>query len=84
MRFVVYKTSQVLLHMGVAFAVTYAFTGSLAVGGLAAVVEPICNVTLMPLHDRLWSRVRMGKEPRGDGREGTVASARLELATNPN
>ena len=44
--------------MAVAFAVTYSFTGSLAVGGLAAVVEPICNVTLMPLHDKLWARHR--------------------------
>lgn len=56
MRTVVFKTSQVGLHMVVAFAVTYGFTGSVAVGGLAAVVEPICNVTLMPLHDKLWNR----------------------------
>ena len=52
------KTSQVLLHMAVAFAVTYGFTGSLAVGGLAAVVEPICNVLILPLHDRVWARIR--------------------------
>ena len=56
MRVVAFKTSQVALHMLVAFAVGYAFTGSLAVGGAAAVVEPICNVTLMPLHDKLWAR----------------------------
>jgi len=52
------KTSQVLLHMAVAFGVTYGFTGSLAVGGLAAVVEPICNVLVLPLHDRAWKRLR--------------------------
>lgn len=52
------KTSQVLLHMTVAFGVTYGFTGSLAVGGLAAVVEPICNVLLLPLHDRFWAHLR--------------------------
>lgn len=52
------KTSQVLLHMAVAFAVTYGFTGSLAVGGLAAVVEPVCNVLILPLHDRIWARLR--------------------------
>ncbi|PLC54579.1 hypothetical protein CR155_07365 [Pollutimonas nitritireducens] len=51
------KTSQVMLHMSVAFGVTYAFTGSLATGGMAAVLEPICNVLLLPLHDRLWSKV---------------------------
>ena len=58
MLFVAQKTSQVLLHMSVAFAVTYAFTGSLATGGLAAVLEPVCNVMLLPLHDRLWSKLR--------------------------
>ena len=52
------KTSQVLLHMTVAFAVTYGFTGSLAVGGLAALVEPICNVLMLPLHDRFWQKLR--------------------------
>ena len=58
MQLIAFKTSQVLLHMGVAFSVGYAFTGSLAVGGAAAIVEPICNVTLMPLHDKLWTRLR--------------------------
>ncbi|MGB6103160.1 MAG: DUF2061 domain-containing protein [Pusillimonas sp.] len=56
------KTSQVALHMSVAFAVTYAFTGSLATGGLAAVLEPICNVLLLPLHDQVWGKLR--SQPR--------------------
>jgi uncharacterized membrane protein len=51
------KTSQVLLHMGVAFSVMYVVTGSVAFGGLAAVIEPICNVLLLPLHDNLWERL---------------------------
>ncbi|HEY9573531.1 MAG TPA: DUF2061 domain-containing protein [Pusillimonas sp.] len=55
------KTSQVALHMSVAFAVTYACTGSLATGGLAAIVEPVCNVVLLPLHDKLWSRANKGR-----------------------
>jgi uncharacterized membrane protein len=25
-----------------------------AFGGMAALLEPVCNVILMPLHDRLW------------------------------
>ncbi|PLC49760.1 hypothetical protein CR159_10725 [Pollutimonas subterranea] len=61
MLIVAQKTSQVMLHMSVAFGVTYAFTGSLATGGLAAVLEPICNVLLLPLHDRLWSKVGRGR-----------------------
>ena len=62
MKILAFKVSQVSLHMGVAFIVTYAFTGSITVGGLAAVVEPICNVTLMPLHDKLWARFRASRQ----------------------
>jgi len=49
--------SQVTLHMGVAFAVMYAVTGSLAFGGVAAVLEPVCNVILLPLHERVWQHM---------------------------
>lgn len=49
--------SHVCMHMGVSFAVMYAFTGSFALGGAAAVVEPICNVALMPLHDKAWDKI---------------------------
>lgn len=48
------KVSQTALHMGVAFAVMVWMTGSLALGGLAAVLEPICNVLLLPVLDRVW------------------------------
>ncbi|MNR90726.1 hypothetical protein D3C72_217170 [compost metagenome] len=56
--------SQVAMHMSVAFAVMYVATGSLALGGVAAVVEPICNVMLMPLHDKMWERIRGKVEAR--------------------
>ena len=51
-------TSQILVHMGLAFATMYVVTGSVAFGGLAAVLEPICNVIVMPMHERLWARIR--------------------------
>lgn len=57
-------TSQIGLHMGVAFGVMYAATGSLAFGGIAAVLEPICNVVLLPIHDKLWVRIREKVEAR--------------------
>lgn len=50
------KTSQTLMHAGVAFGVMYAATGSLAFGGLAAILEPIINVIALPFHDRLFDR----------------------------
>lgn len=52
------KLSQTGLHASIAFAVMWAVTGSMALGGLAALVEPICNVIVMPLHDRLWDAAR--------------------------
>lgn len=57
-------TSQIGLHMGVAFGVMYVMTGSVAAGGVAAVLEPICNVMLMPLHDKMWEKIRARKERR--------------------
>jgi uncharacterized membrane protein len=56
--------SQIALHMGVAFGVMYAMTGSVAFGGVAALIEPICNVALLPLHDKLWHKVRIVCERR--------------------
>ena len=50
--------SQVALHMTVAFGVMYAITGSVAFGGVAALIEPICNVALLPLHDKAWEKIR--------------------------
>ena len=58
------KLSQTLMHMGVAFAVMYWATGSTAFGGLLAVVEPICNVIVLPFHGRLWERFRTRLEQR--------------------
>lgn len=52
------KVSQTLLHSAVAFGVMFSVTGSLAFGGVAALVEPLCNVLVMPLHDALWERLR--------------------------
>ena len=52
------KTSQVVTHMAIAFTLMYVMTGSLAFGGLAAILEPVINVALLPLHERFWQRVR--------------------------
>jgi uncharacterized membrane protein len=69
-------TSQIVLHMGVAFGVMYAVTGSLAFGGIAAVIEPVCNVVLLPLHDRLWRKIqkRLGRQSASQAILHRVAS----------
>ena len=57
--------SQVAMHMAVSFGVLYLLTGSFVAVGAAAVLEPICNVILMPFHDRFWERIRQKVEERG-------------------
>jgi uncharacterized membrane protein len=52
------KISQVGMHMAIAFGVMFWATGSIAFGGLAAILEPICNVLLLPFHDRAWENFR--------------------------
>lgn len=66
-------TSQILLHMGVAFTTMWAVTGSTAFGGVAALVEPLCNVVLLPLHDRIWKRIR--RAHRAGRRHRSAATA---------
>jgi uncharacterized membrane protein len=61
------SASQMVLHMVVAFAVMYALTGSFAFGGIAAVIEPVVNVILLPLHDRLWLHIRRRLAARRKG-----------------
>lgn len=56
------KISQTMLHATVAFGVMWAATGSMALGGIAALVEPICNVIVLPFHDRLWDTLRARRQ----------------------
>lgn len=53
------KLSQTGMHMVIAFAVMYCATGSLAFGGMAAILEPVCNVLLLPVHDRFWDNLEV-------------------------
>jgi uncharacterized membrane protein len=52
------KISQTTLHAAIAFSVMWTVTGSMAMGGLAALVEPVCNVIVLPFHDGLWDNMR--------------------------
>ena len=44
------------VHFTVAFTVAYVLTGSIAVGGLVALVEPLCNTVAYHLHEKAWLR----------------------------
>ena len=46
------------VHFTVAFTVAYLLTGSFIVGGLLALVEPMCNTVAYHLHEKAWARIR--------------------------
>ena len=46
------------VHMSVAFGVGYAMTGSLAVGGALALVEPLVNTVAYFFHEKAWEGIR--------------------------
>lgn len=43
-----------VVHFSVAFAVGYALTGSIVIGGTIALVEPLCNTFAFYLHEKAW------------------------------
>ena len=59
-----------VMHLGIAFGVTYALTGSLAVAGALTVVEPVCNTVAHYFFDRWWDR----RHPRRVPTAGLVAA----------
>ena len=44
------------LHLLVGFSVAYAFTGSVALAGGIALVEPLVNAVVFFFHERAWER----------------------------
>jgi len=47
-----------LVHFVVAFSVGFALTGSIAVGGAIALVEPAVNTVAYFFHEQAWERWR--------------------------
>jgi uncharacterized membrane protein len=52
-----------LVHFTVAFAVAYILTGSVAVGGAVALIEPLCNTVAYHLHEKAWARFGRRQAP---------------------
>lgn len=44
------------LHLMVGFTVAYVFTGSVAMAGGIALVEPLVNAVVFFFHERAWKR----------------------------
>ncbi len=45
-----------LIHFCVGFCVVYLLTGSWALGGLVALIEPACNTVAYYFHEKAWER----------------------------
>jgi len=52
-----------IVHFTVAFAVVFALTGSLVIGGLVAVIEPLVNTLAYHYHEKVWHRIRAPAQP---------------------
>lgn len=44
------------VHFSVALSVGYLMTGSIAIGGAIALVEPMVNTVAYFFHEKLWER----------------------------
>ena len=47
-----------VVHFIVAFTVGFALTGSVAIGGAMALVEPALNTVAYFFHEKAWERLR--------------------------
>ncbi len=50
-----------IMHFSIAFAVTYAITGDLILGGLVAIIEPAVNTLGYFCHERIWLKLAQHK-----------------------
>jgi len=56
-----------IMHLGIAFSVTYTLTGSLAVSGAVTFIEPAINTVAHYFFDRYWERRERRHEPAQTG-----------------
>ena len=45
-----------VVHFTVAFSIPYLLTGSVAIAGALALLEPLANTVAYLLHERAWAR----------------------------
>jgi uncharacterized membrane protein len=53
-----------LLHFGVAFSVTYALTGSVAIATGVGLIEPLVNTVAFYFHEHAWRRAEARRQRR--------------------
>ncbi|PLQ02564.1 DUF2061 domain-containing protein [Cupriavidus pauculus] len=68
-----------IMHLGIAFSVTYALTGSLAISGAITFIEPAVNTVAHYFFDKYWER-RDRREHLARAEARPEASATSSLA----
>jgi len=63
-----------IVHMTVAFAVVWLLTGSWAIGGVVALIEPAINTMAYFFHEKFWERAGQRRLRNEPSREGVVAN----------
>ena len=52
-----------LIHLSIGFTVAYVFTGSIAVAGGIALVEPMVNAVAFFIHEKVWKKALAAAPP---------------------
>ena len=73
-----------LMHFCIAFSVTYALTGSIAIGGLVAAIEPLCNSVGFYVHEKVWQRFERSRRSAAGSRSAEqTRSGSRRTSTRP-
>ncbi|NUO85595.1 MAG: DUF2061 domain-containing protein [Cupriavidus sp.] len=63
-----------IMHLGIAFSVTYALTGSLALSGAVTFIEPAINTVAHYFFDRYWDKRERRQASASSGSAAAPAS----------
>ena len=55
--------SYLVIHLAIGFTVAYLFTGSIAIAGGIALVEPCVNGVAFFFHEKVWNRALAAPPP---------------------
>ena len=64
-----------VMHLGIAFGVSYALTGSVAIAGAITLIEPLVNTVAHYFFDRWWGGADQPAPWRRHRRAAQVAAA---------
>lgn len=69
-----------VMHLGIAFSVTYGLTGNLAVAGAVTFVEPMVNMVAHYFFDKHWPSLEARGQAWIAGRRGAMHSEMRQVA----